>query len=283
MSCSTSLTFGLDSHSSPAQSVITRLPGWNLYLYLSNKCRKMDNVPVSLKCDSDSHSFRTIVCTHCGYKISVPIYCGNRFCPVCSVPRLLRVRRRLDWICLNITPPSGYDFKFLTLTIRNQSDLPEMLALLVKSFRRLRQRAVWKQYVRGGAFVLEVTGRPGNWHAHLHAVIEARYFPYDKILNAWRKVSGSIGVWIKRLPKKSIVGYLTKYLSKCSVPENLTDDVSDSVSGFRLFQPFGTWYAVNLTFQMPKPGCPECGKHCFYPQDILYRQLERDGVLVRAP
>lgn len=235
------------------------------------------------KPDFDAHSFRQIVCLKCGYEITVPIYCGNRFCPVCSIPRLSRVRRRLQWICSNVDPPSGYGFKFLTLTIRNEPDLAEMLIHLVRSFRKLRQRAFWKQYIRGGAFVLEVTGRPGNWHAHIHAVIEARYIPYDKLLGMWRKCSGSIGVWIERIPKKAIVGYLTKYLSNSSVPGLLTDDVSNSLAGFRLFQPFGSWYAVNLTFQMPKAGCPECGTNRFMPSDILYRMFERDGILIKPP
>ncbi|MBA7661151.1 hypothetical protein ES703_69164 [subsurface metagenome] len=233
--------------------------------------------------DLADHSFCQIACLHCGHTLTVPVYCGNRFCPVCSVARLSRVRRRLEWIVTHIDPASGYGFKFLTLTIRNEPDLAGMLKHLVKSFRKLRQRAFWKQYVAGGAFVLEVTGRPGNWHAHLHVIIEARFIPYDKLLALWKLVSGSQGVWIEKMPKKNIVGYLTKYLSKCSVPDFLTDDISEAISGFRLFQPFGNWYAVNLTFQTKKQGCPTCGRHSFLPMDILYRMCERDGVLIRPP
>lgn len=229
------------------------------------------------------HEFRSISCLRCGHRIIVPVYCGNRFCPVCSVPRLSRVRRRLNWIVDHVDPPRGYGIKFLTLTIRNEPDLPGMLIRLVRSFRKLRQRAFWKQYVLGGAFVLEVTGRPGNWHAHIHAVIEARYIPYDQFVKLWLKVSGSRGVWIEKLPKKNVIGYLTKYLSKSSVPSEITDDVSDAISGFRLFQPFGSWYGVNLTFQTKKPGCPKCGCHDFLPSDILYRQLEKVGIRVRDP
>jgi len=229
------------------------------------------------------HEYRQISCLHCGHTITVPIYCGNRFCPVCSVPRLSRVRRRLNWIVQHVTPPKGYGIKFLTLTILNEPDLAEMLKHLVKSFRRLRQRAFWKQYVLGGAFVLEVTGRPGNWHAHIHSIIEARFIPYHKLISLWITVSGSRGVWIEKVPKNAIVGYLTKYLSKSSVPTEITDDVSEAVSGFRLFQPFGSWYAVNLTFQTEKPGCPICGGHDFLPLEILYRQLEKCGIKVRAP
>lgn len=245
----------------------------------------LDPVPLELVelPSQQLHDFRQIVCLKCGHSITVPIYCGNRFCSVCSAPRLSRVRRRLNWIVEHVTPPKAYGIKFLTLTIQNEPDLPEMLKHLVKSFRRLRQRAFWKQHVLGGAFVLEVTGRPGNWHAHIHSVIEARYVPYDKLLALWIKVSGSRGVWIEKIPKRNVIGYLTKYLSKSSVPAEITDDVSEAISGFRLFQPFGSWYAVNLSFQTKKPGCPVCGSHDFLPSDILYRQLEKCGVKVRSP
>lgn len=243
-----------------------------LYLYHSNKCRK-----------TMEHEFRQITCLQCGHTITIPVYCGNRFCPVCSAPRLSRVRRRLNWIVDHVSPPRGYGIKFLTLTLRNESDLPIMLSHLVRAFRKLRQRAFWKQYVLGGAFVLEVTGRPGNWHAHIHAVIEARFIPYDTFVRLWLKISGSRGVWIEKLPKKNVIGYLTKYLTKSSVPADITDDVSECLAGLRLFQPFGSWYAVNLTFQTKKPGCPSCGSHDWMPSDILYRQLEKCGVRVRAP
>lgn len=244
----------------------------SLYLYHSNKCRK----PVD-------HDFRVIVCQHCGYELTVPIYCGNRFCNVCSAPRLSRVRKRLNWICASLTPPRGYGFKHLTLTLRNESDLPIMLSHLVRAFRKLRQRAFWKQHVLGGAFVLEVTGRPGNWHAHLHMIIESRYIPYHKLLQLWLKVSGSRGVWIANIPKGKIVGYLTKYLSKSSVPLEITDEVARNLNGLRLFQPFGTWYAISQTYRAEPTGCPVCKHSCWFPSEILYRQLDSSSIKKRGP
>jgi len=229
------------------------------------------------------HQFTTVICGHCGHQLTVPVYCGNRFCPVCSAPRLSRVRRRLNWIIQRAELPQGYGIKFLTLTVSNQPDLANMLKFLTSVFRKLRQRAFWKQYVRGGAFVLEVTGRPGNWHAHIHAVIEARFIPYDLILSKWKSVSGSQGVYITRIPKRNVVGYLTKYLTKSSVPPEITDEVSFHISGFRLFQPFGCWYSISLEYRDSPPGCPKCGSHSFYPIDILYRKLDRCACEVRAP
>lgn len=233
--------------------------------------------------DDFEHEFRSIVCLDCQHEISVPVYCGNRFCPVCSKPRLNRVRQRLQWLVNLIKLDKGYGVKFLTLTIKNQPHLDDMLQDLVKSFRKLRNRAFWKRNVSGGAFVLEVTGSQGDWHAHIHAVLEAKFMNFYELLDIWKKVSSGKGVYIKRLPKSAIIHYLTKYLSQPSVIPELVNEVSDDIAGFRLFQPFGSWYARNGTFVLKKAGCPKCGSHLLLPFDIIFRMAERDCISCRAP
>lgn len=225
------------------------------------------NVPAS------DHEFITIICTHCGHQISVPVYCGDRFCPVCSVPRLSKVKRRLKFLVRNTNPPRGSSFKFLTLTIRNQDDLPTMLHDLTRSFRRLRQRASWKRTVQGGAFVLEVKGHPGNWHAHLHAVIVSYYFPFDKLLRLWKSVSSGQGVYIKRISPSQTINYITKYLTKPSVPDEVRSEIAVNLHSFRLFQPFGCMFKLMKTYIDKKRGCPQCGSHAFMPYDIWYNPI----------
>jgi len=209
--------------------------------------------------DNNYHEFINICCTACGHRIDVPVYCGNRFCPICSPARLSRVRKRMDFLIKNITPVRGYGLKFLTLTIPNQKDLPTMARFILKAFRKLRQRAYWKHCVLGGVFVLEITGTPGNWHVHIHAAIHAMYMDYTKLMALWRKVSGGRGVWITRIPNSAVVGYLTKYLTKPGTVDSLTQETSDALKGFRLFQPFGTFYAINLTYKQPPSRCQKCG------------------------
>lgn len=219
------------------------------------------------------HFFQTIICTHCGHEIKIPVYCGNRFCPVCSVPRLARVKRRLKFLVKNSTIPRGAGFKHLTLTIRNQDDLPKMLQDIVRSFRRLRQRAAWKNRVKGGAFVLEVTGRPGNWHAHIHAIIVAYYFPFDHLLKLWKAVSSGQGVYIQKKPESQVISHLCKYLSKPDVPDLVLDEVSAELKSYRMFQPFGCWFKLMKLYVDKKPGCPECKSHSWLPYDIFYNSL----------
>jgi len=210
--------------------------------------------------DANYHEFINICCTSCGHRIDVPIYCGNRFCPICSPPRLARVRKRMDFMIKNVQEVRGYGIKFLTLTIPNQANLADMCKFILKSFRRLRQRAYWKRCVLGGCFVIEITGTPGNWHVHLHMAIHSAFMTYSKLMSLWTKVSGGRGVWITRIPSTAVVGYLTKYLTKAGTSDSLTQETSDALKGFRLFQPFGSFYAISLKYVQPPGRCRECGR-----------------------
>jgi len=225
--------------------------------------------------ETEAHRFTTIVCCYCGHEHKIPVYCGNRFCPICSRPRLARVRRRIGFLVKNNQFRMGYDFKHLTLTIRNRRDLCGMLRHLSKSFRRLRQRRLWRNHVEGGAFVFEVTSKDGYYHVHIHCIIYARFIEWQSLLKLWIDTSGGRGVYIQRIPQSQIVLYLTKYMSKPSCSPDIMQDVQEGLTGLRLFSPFGTWYALNKTYIDVKPGCPVCGKHYFLPFDLLYTNLRK--------
>lgn len=233
--------------------------------------------------DDGSHSFTTIICEHCGHQISVPVYCGNRFCPICSRPRLARVRRRIEFMVKHTEKRNGYSFKHLTLTVRSKNDLPGMLRSLSASFRRLRQRPLWKRSVSGGAFVFEVTHKEGAFHAHIHSIIYSKFIDWNALLLLWMSVSDGRGVYIQRIPEHQIVRYLTKYISKPSSNPSIACDVQDSLSHFRLFSPFGTWYNISKDFVDEKPGCPKCGSRALIPIDIFYSYNRSAVNLAHAP
>ena len=188
----------------------------------------------------------------------MPVYCGHRFCPVCSVTRAIRVRHRLNFLVAHQNPHPGTFMAFLTLTIVNQSDLPKMIADLQKAFRRLRNRQYWRTHILGGASVIEITGHPGNWHAHIHAIIQTRWIDWTTLRNQWHKVSKSIGVYIKRIPTAAAVGYISKYVTKSDAPETVLNQISQALRGVRLFAPIGDWYHLNKKYQRPVTPCPNC-------------------------
>jgi len=215
------------------------------------------------------HKFIRIVCVSCGRFFDIPVYCGDRFCPICSVARRKRVRDRLNFLIANVPFVKKYGFKHLTLTIRNQSNLFKMTRTITHCFRKLRQTDEWKKKVLGGAFVIEVTGKHGDWHVHLHIIIQAQYFEFTKLLLLWMKLSPGRGVFIQNIPKKQVVRYLTKYITKSEIPDNDHSELNRALKGTRLFQPFGTWYSLNKLYIKPAQTCSNCDKPCF----ILYGEL----------
>lgn len=224
--------------------------------------KQVSNLPTSTPIYDEDHTrphqYIDIWCTHCGHKFPVPVYCGYRFCRICSVRRQARVRRRLKWLVNQVEIKRPYGIKHLTLTIASEQDLPAMVKKLISSFRKMRQRAYWKNNVLGGSFVIEITGNPGNWHAHIHTIIEAKFMNWDVLHRLWFSCSGGKGVWISRLSQSKAVGYLTKYLTKSDVTTELMEEMSAALKGTRLFSPFGRWYAINCKYVPPKPDCPNC-------------------------
>jgi hypothetical protein len=216
------------------------------------------------------HPFRRLICAGCGHEIVVPIYCGNRFCPICSLPRRLRVQARLDHIIKNLTLLPKHGLSHLTLTIPNSATVSEGCRKLVTAFRRLRSTRRWKHLCAGGAFVIEVTGLPGSWHVHLHVVLQNVYFPQAEISKSWLRYSGGSNVWIKRISRKTAVNYLTKYLAKSEVDESSLSEVSIGLRGFRLFQPFGCWLKILHSFVKRLFPCKKCGQISWIPEDLFH-------------
>jgi len=159
--------------------------------------------------------------------------------------------------------------KMLTLTIPNQTDVAEMIKDLLRSFRRLRQRAEWINKVDGGVFVVEVTGRPGNWHAHLHIVMMSKWFSIETLFKLWRQCSPGRGVWIDDIPPTEAVGYCVKYISKPSVPDDVLTDVNEGMKGLRLFHPFGSWHSLNVSYKKPAATCSRCGEQQLIPLAVF--------------
>jgi len=219
------------------------------------------------------HKFTHVYCLSCGHHWDVPIYCGNRFCDVCSGKRRSRVRQRIDFIIKQLNKKKQVSLKLLTLTVRSQDNLKGMIKHLSASFRKMRNMQYWKRQVFGGVFVFEIKGNPHCWHVHIHAIIESYYLDWYRIRRMWEKCSGSPGIDIRRAWDKKAVDYVIKYITKPSVPDSLLDDVNKELQGSRLFQPFGEWYAINSKFVYKRPGCPKCNQNSL----ALWCQVFHEG------
>jgi len=223
------------------------------------------------------HPFTTITCICCGHVITVPVYCKNRFCPVCAGPRHRRLRKQLQWYCSNVRLLPGQRLKHVVLTIKSGPDLDECVNKLVHSFRKLRQRKWWKKHVSGGAYVIEITKSESGWHPHIHAVIQSWYMPYDALKANWLKVSGAWGISISERPAYVLANYLTDYITK--LPKDIQDSkpLNDALRNRRLFSVFGLWHSMKCPkFKVTFP-CPKCLSSAWIPTEILDRQFSRDG------
>ena len=209
------------------------------------------------------HNFIRLHCTSCGNEIDVPVYCGDRFCPICSSGRRKRIRDRIKFLVENSVERDGAAFSHLTLTIKSRPDLPGMIKSITHSFRKLRNSQLWKSHVYGGAFVLEITKSDAGWHAHIHAVIYNLWIDYFELRNAWSRCSTGMGVYITRLPKNQIIYYLTKYLTKPEASVEELAEINDELKGARLFTPFGDWFKLAKQFKKPRCACSKCDQETF--------------------
>jgi len=210
------------------------------------------------------HLYRKFTCAGCGFSFDAPVYCGNRFCNICSGPRKRRLISKLQSIIKSVKPSFGYKVRFLTLTIPNVEVASDGYRILVNSFRKLRNRQWWRNRVVGGAYVIEVTGQPGRWHVHLHAMLECRYLPSGMLSKLWASVSPGKIVHIQNVSPSAATAYLCKYMAKSEVLPEYQLSLSQDLKGNRLFQPIGSWHALALLVKKINYQCPDCGYQGFY-------------------
>ena len=240
------------------------------------------------------HGFQTFICMNCGAEHKAPVYCKDRFCPICSKRRAGIVSSKIRYLLTNARRIPGYRLKHLVLTIQNYDDPREAANHLVTSFRKFRNRQIWKSHVHGGVFTLEFTRSNGQWHAHIHALIMARYFPIREIVRHWEKCSRGRICFIKEVKSQMIADYLASYVVSNPItgPENTAHadtnmpcdaSISHRLHGLRLFQCFGSWSNIKIKLTKYAYNCESCGASEWYLDkvfDILINRARRYG---RAP
>lgn len=175
----------------------------------------------------------------------VPDFCHDRLCLPCSAIRAARIRRNLASKLLPQT------HRFLTLTVRSNGEpLAKLLDHLYRSFRRLRQKLLWKERVYGGVAFLEVTcnSLTGGWHPHLHCILEGLYIDRPDLTKLWLACTGdSHHVHLRRIHNQAqLLRYVTKYSTKAlpasvlNVPWRL-DEALVTLADRRLVVCFGRW------------------------------------------
>ena len=208
--------------------------------------------------------------------------CHDRFCTPCAVDRRATIRRNLAGKLL----PTPH--RLLTLTIRHADEpLRDLLNHLLRSFRRLRQRRLWKERVTGGAAFLELTynQQTTSWNPHLHVLLEGRYIPAPQLRQIWLEVTGdshNLDISIVRTPARAIdyvCKYATKPLPACVTHHHrpLTEAIG-ALSHRRTIITFGRWRHWHLT----SPPDDRSWSLYGHVDEIHYKALDGDQLAARV-
>lgn len=104
-------------------------------------------------------------------------FCRVRLCPICQWRRSLKTFAQMSQV-LDVASADGYQFIFLTLTVRNcdGSELSSELSHLLLSFNRLMKYKDVLSAVKGYYRGCEVTHNTltDEYHPHLHVILAVR-------------------------------------------------------------------------------------------------------------
>lgn len=172
--------------------------------------------------------------------------CKLRVCPACRRAIQQSLADRLWWA---IGEPKKNEWKFVTLTLKHSSaPLDHQLAFLKKSFRKLRQRKLWRTHVQHGWALLELARNEetNTWHPHLHCIVRCNYIPQASLSKAWESITHGSKIVDIRIVKnsKQAAKYVAKYVGKPpdeSVLTNLelASEYYHAIKGSRLLIGFG--------------------------------------------
>lgn len=166
--------------------------------------------------------------------------CKQRWCPACRRSTNMHVR---DYVRDLLTADHRDEWRFVTLTLRStNAPLTTQLANLRKSFRKLRQRRFWRDRVKGGITITEITWNPTRkqWHPHYHVLVRGSFIPQRDLSSHWLSITKtSMIVDIRRVRRvDNAVDYVTKYLTKLPDPAMLNDQAR-----------FNDWIAAMTSFK----------------------------------
>lgn len=208
--------------------------------------------------------------------------CGYRACPVCRTRWALHVRDKIE---VATTMATARRLKLCTLTLRSSSaPLRKQIDHLWWSFRKLRDRTIWKNAVDGCIAVVEITWneKRSQWHPHLHCIIESDYLDARKLSKQWLQITlTSKIVDVRALRDAGNVGkYLTAYLMKATeLPPDLDDEKKDEYfslfKGGRFVRFYGT-LRPKKGVEPVKPPYPEDWAPLMPLGELLRRAAEGD-------
>jgi len=224
----------------------------------------LDNLDISSEIPPQPHAFITVECKACGHTFAVPVWCGDRLCPICARRRQVKYQKYLQLKVKN--EKNLKNLRFITFTVKNRDSLKAAFYDLHHAIKRLKDRDIWKKNILGGCYSLEVTKSNKGWHVHVHIVAEGNYIPQKDLSEAWKKVtdSNSYIVDIRKVHNyEQFQKELSKYPFKPADAKTWSKEIKKEFNDFmfnrRLFTKFGSWYNDHISLGDHHTICPVCG------------------------
>lgn len=204
--------------------------------------------------------------------------CRDRLCPRCQRSRGLAIRERVLSVVQTFNAP-----RFATLTLAHREEsLDSMRRRAADAFRLLRQQPEWRERVKSGVWVIEVTlnAASGKWHLHVHLLIDGTFFPQALLSKVWHRVTGDSMICdIRAVPDRAkAVAYMADYVAKpveLSIwdPERIREFAS-AMHGVRMVHTFGK--AHKATVEAAEP-VEESKATTFVIHSTVLKGLARNG------
>lgn len=197
-------------------------------------------------------------------------HCHDRYCQPCATARSATIAANLR------KHLHGGQHRFITLTTRHSAaPLAEQLDKLTRSYRRLRQRNIWRNAVTAAIAFIEIkrNAARNRWHPHLHVIARSQWIQQQELRDAWHTCTGDSYIVDIRLARGDrVLSYVAKYASKPLNTDYVDDaealaEAIEAMARRRLIIQSGAWSRIKLT-EKPNEGD-------WLPMAPLHRIIDR--------
>lgn len=203
--------------------------------------------------------------------------CRDRLCPLCSEKRGRVAARRTALLVERFNAP-----RFLTLTLKHRGEVLNAMATRgAEAFAQLRETSTWKKHVKGGVWAAQTTRNPGTgeWHYHLHVIIDGSYFPQPTLKAMWLEITGDSSIVDVRAvhDRAAAAKYISRYVARPADlrtwPPASLREYAEAMHGRRLLQTFGTAHNPRLDADdQPEP--PNPTTHLIHAAQLITASFE---------
>jgi len=196
---------------------------------------------------------------------------------MCAEAKRYLIRQAIRQWITKVTKP-----KFMTFTVKHTSaPLIDQINRLYKAYRLFRMHKLLKKKQRGGVwfFQLKRSKKSGQWHPHLHVIMDMDYINKVAIQDDWLVTTGDSFVVDIRAIKDpgKVADYVSRYASKPCELSNFSepdqDEIYNSLHGKRLCGRFGSGSACQFKAERPIDFA-KWQRICTWTDCILNRGLE---------